>query len=1038
VNNAFGYDISTSQHQVGRTLCSAAIRLYQFSINHYYMKQFLLFACLSIFSLSLSAQVYVDIDATGSGDGTTWADAYTSLNDALLAADAGSEVWIADGTYVTPDTTSFFVDKELTILGGFNGTEAAATDAAPNTNVVILSGDVMGNDVAGYDSLSRVDNNRVIFFQDTNAVSAYTITLDGVTIQNGNIEGFVDGSLLPFAGGGLLSFAKSVVSRVNFTANHADFGSAIAMLFNTSDDSTFDDINVTGNTTENEAQVYNRLNTGVVFSKSTFNGAADTGANASVMVFANEVGAFTVTDCVFDSISTASGRGAGVNITTGVDGKVLNSTFTNCSADLGGAVYLRNFDPIVDAGGGVSAGDMAVENCDFSDIASSRWGGVVLLSQVNSVVKNVTISDVESLVNGGLGGALYLQSNAEDGTLPLSADWQDISISDVEAGGAGGGIFIFTESVYTVNMKNVTLDNVVGGGSGGGLYLNGNGVAAAEENVAVLDNISISNAAAEGFGGGSIFFAQDVDIKNSTFKDNQTALDSGNGGGVYAQGTGITVRISDSEFEGNRALSGSGLAVFGAGQQTTVKRSTFDGNGTVSASAFRGGAMAFFQGDGSNVSIDSTDMINNSTTADEFVSGGGAMYVSNITDVAGDFSVTNSRIEANTVADSGNGGGIYFIDGVTGTIENTNFLFNSANDGGALAALLFEIPDTVNNIPMVSLPAFDVDVNNSLIISNTAGNQGGAVTTQRAMMNFTNVVFARNEVGGDGASGGAISFNGTPANVDANNDFESASLSVLTTAIVNCSFFANVNGQGDGDVGNAISLFQPQNPFNDTEQSITLTLQNNVFFQEEEGQNSIDFEPATDDPATAFGTISVVSNGGNFFNAPNSDQVVLGALDITDLTAIDSELLFEDPFENTSEFPLLRPLFSDDNPLIGTAVTGGLLPATGIDGNPRGDEPEIGAYELEWGVTSVQPVEESGLDMSFFPNPTVDVVNIQNNDASIQNFTVVVTDMSGRIITSAKYNGTVNRLDLTNVPTGVYNLQLEVNGSVYSKQIVKQ
>jgi len=75
------------------------------------MKRILLLTML-LASSAGAATIYVDVNATGANDGTSWTDAYTSLDAGVDAAQAGDVVLVADGTYGP-------VSRSLVPLGGF-------------------------------------------------------------------------------------------------------------------------------------------------------------------------------------------------------------------------------------------------------------------------------------------------------------------------------------------------------------------------------------------------------------------------------------------------------------------------------------------------------------------------------------------------------------------------------------------------------------------------------------------------------------------------------------------------------------------------------------------------------------------------------------------------------------------------------------------------------------------------------------------------------------------------------------------------------
>jgi Right handed beta helix region len=86
-----------------------------------------LIVALTFSSANGQTTYFVDDDAQAAGDGSSWQTAFIDPRDALDAAVAGDEVWIADGSYVA-FTDSYDVAAGVHIYGGFRGDEASVDD----------------------------------------------------------------------------------------------------------------------------------------------------------------------------------------------------------------------------------------------------------------------------------------------------------------------------------------------------------------------------------------------------------------------------------------------------------------------------------------------------------------------------------------------------------------------------------------------------------------------------------------------------------------------------------------------------------------------------------------------------------------------------------------------------------------------------------------------------------------------------------------------------------------------------------------------
>jgi hypothetical protein len=143
--------------------------------------------------------LYVQADAAGVGDGTSWADAYTDLQVALAVAEPGNDIWVAAGTYAprgpndrTVRTATFQLRSGIGVYGGFVGTETSRDERDPATNLTVLSGDLNGNDLevlAPPDLMSEPSRSDNSYHVVTGSGADETAVLDGFVITGGNANG---------------------------------------------------------------------------------------------------------------------------------------------------------------------------------------------------------------------------------------------------------------------------------------------------------------------------------------------------------------------------------------------------------------------------------------------------------------------------------------------------------------------------------------------------------------------------------------------------------------------------------------------------------------------------------------------------------------------------------------------------------------------------------------------------------------------------------------------------------------------------------
>ncbi len=213
--------------------------------------------CGNVGSDSLTVPVYmpyvrfVDTDATtGNNDGTSWADAFTTVQAAADAALNGDWIWVAEGTYTNSPTTTVPVltmKAGIEIYGGFTATETFLSDRGdPADNPTTIDGEdtsyhvIVGASNARLDGFIITGGHAFGFMPDNEQL--------GGGMYNGNVTDLLvanctfSGNQAGWGGGGIGNYNSSpTITNCTFNGNLADWNGYGGGIYNESMSSPFEE-----------------------------------------------------------------------------------------------------------------------------------------------------------------------------------------------------------------------------------------------------------------------------------------------------------------------------------------------------------------------------------------------------------------------------------------------------------------------------------------------------------------------------------------------------------------------------------------------------------------------------------------------------------------------------------------------------------------------------------------------------------------------------------------------------------------------------
>ncbi|MDK9559139.1 choice-of-anchor Q domain-containing protein [Marinobacter sp. M216] len=360
-------------------------------------------------------------------------------------------------------------------------------------------------------------------------------------------------------------------------------------------------------------------------------------------------GSLNLENTEFEGIDSSDWRGGGGVIKNAGQLMISDSKFSdNSVTGNGGAIHNR--------------GVAEIRNSLFSGNRAGARGGAIESWDADLTIEDSVFENNQTLTdsNSGIaGGAISTAGEFGVGTTTIRRS----EFRGNQARNYGGAIYQSTGETLLIEDTVFEDNHVVAAsnefGTGFNAEAHGGAVAVDRSTGVLIRRSSFVNNTANNYGG-ALYIGRSgrggtVTVEDSTFDGNQAVISSsestlGLGGAVYADsptGDPVSVSLVRSTLSGNTA-AGAGAGFYGAGTDliAEVVSSTMDGN----ISAYGGGAMHFFNINGTPVSVRHSTITNNQVTGDQTYNAA-ALYADNSAGIE----ISHTVIAGNTQAGVGTG-----------------------------------------------------------------------------------------------------------------------------------------------------------------------------------------------------------------------------------------------------------------------------------------------------------------------------------------------------------------------------------------------